>query len=320
MMRKVLLFFALISFLFAGCSERQKTKPISKLQWELFGYLPKSTQLLVFVNLNEVRKTEFWTNNLIFVRNDLKSYQWFNEFEQTTGTGLVSGISHILAANTSDGTKIIGILFDINLNKIHKYFEEHFLSVQIDGKECYEIKSGKSPVFYFVNKSTLFVINNRNVLKRMIQPDFSSLKSNKKFVKVVREIEYKNQFWIVAKKGKDLIPLMKKITGFGEDLSQKSLLKSVGSISASANFSGKIQFRSSWYMNGKKSAYLLETAVRSALAMDLFIKKSYELGKILEKMTVQRNNNEVNFYLNLNKNDINILSELVKKKNMLKNL
>ena len=118
--------------IFSGCVKNVEIDPITPPQWKVFSYFPGDTQFVLYMNLNELRKTEFWES---YFEHSLKQSQknkgeldindWLTEFEGQTGVGLNDGVSEIYMASTWMGNNIIAVSFDKNLEKVSNYFRDN---------------------------------------------------------------------------------------------------------------------------------------------------------------------------------------------------
>ena len=311
-----------ISLIFYGCVKNVEVDPISSSQWEVFGYFPVETQFVLYMNLNELRKTEFWVS---YFEHSLKQNQknpgemdvhkWLTEFGNETGVGLNGGVSEIFTASTWEGNNIIAVSFDKNFEKIRNYFsdEDNFEETKKGNREIFTSKSKTSADFYFPNDSLLLIINDDDYVDNLLEDNGKSLKDNKKLIGVIKKIRNKKHYWMATDKGNYAAALFENLLNVNQDLKTRDFINSIEEISLSAEFQDGVNIESLWNCNSSKNAYLLATAIRGALAMDLFKSENNTLGKLLEKMEIERENSQINIQIDIDKSDIEEIKNLAKK-------
>ncbi len=318
-MRKLFILLLIIAF-FTGCGDEEKLTPLTSVQSKVISYLPEDTQVLVYMNLNDLRKTEYWEN---YFRPLLKKQNsgWLGDFEKKTGAGFGSGTAQVFVASVWSGNNVIAVRFDKNIKKIKSYFrnENIFKVLKHNGKEVYQSTSDPKTKFYFADDSTLLVLQNESYLNSLLEGNNKSLNTNTRFKNIIRRIENKNQYWMVSGEGRIAVELVQQFIGIHSGTAKK-LLKTITDVSISAEFSDKIKLQSVLGCSSKENAYLLSSAIKGALQMDLLTEKNYALGKMLRKMEVDRKNNTIDLSLKLNEEDLNKLREIAKRNNLSKKL
>ena len=131
---------------------------------------------------------------------------------------------------------------------------------------------------------------------------------------VIKDIKNKRHYWIAGDKGINTLNYLKKLVGLNEKLPVKRLIKSVKSITLAAQFDDGIDIESNWNCRDSKNAYLLSTAIKGALAMDILSGNDYALGKILQKTEVEMESSQVTLQLELKGEDFDKLKDIAKKK------
>jgi len=317
-MKKFISIFICTLF-FYGCVKNDEVDPISSYQWEVFGYLPEETQFVLYMNLNELRKTEFWESyfehSLKLNSGELDVHNWLTEFENETGVGLNNGVSEIYTASTWRGNNVIAVSFDKNFEKIRNYFREEngFEEIKKGNRKIFTSKFKTSADFYFPNDSLLLIINDDDYIDKLFGDNNKSLKDNKKLIGVIKKIRNKKHYWMATDKGNYAAALLEKLLNVNQDLKSRDFINSIEDISLSAEFQEGVNIESLWNCNSSKNAYLLATAIRGALAMDLFKGESNALGKLLEKMEIERENSQINIQIDIDKSDIEEIKNLAKK-------
>ena len=302
-----------------GCKNNETIQPLTKTQKEAINYLPAESQFVMFANLNELHKTGFWNNYFksALLKNyiDNKSYQ---KFKEETGVGLEGGISQILIAHSKNLDNVTIAVFNKNLSKIKSYFNKYdnFSKELINNNSVYTLKERYPVQVFFINDSTIIAVNNINFIKSIIEKKNTPLKNNKSLFGIIRNIKNKNQYWIATDKGTYAVNYIRKILGVNENTHVNKILKSVESVTLAAQFGDGIDIESNWNCNDSKNAYLLSTAIKGALALDILSGDDHSIGKILRKTEIERSKSQINFQLELKGKDINTLKDFAEKKDL----
>jgi len=308
---------------FWGCKKNEAIQPLTKTQKTVFNYLPAESQFVMFVNLSELRKTDFWDN--YFKSSLFKNYpynKWFNKFEEKTGVGLNSGISEVFISVDKNLNNVAVVVFDKNLKKIKNYFDKSGSSGKesINNNIVYTLKEESPLQLYFINDSTALVANNPGYIKSVITRKDNPLNNNKSLISIIKNIKNKRQYWMATDRGTYAVNYIKKIIGVDENVPVNNILKSVESVTLAAQFDEGIDIESNWNCKDSKNAYLLSTAIKGALAMDLLSGSNHSLGKILQKTEVERSNSQINFQLELKGDEINKLKDFAKQRDLARKL
>ena len=309
----------LVIFLIGGCNKNEIIDPLTNIQKEALNYLPGESRFVVYFNLDELKKTDFWDNyfktSLLGNKSD---NQGFRKFEKLIGIGLNNGISQIFISSKKNYWDAAAIILDENSQKIKDSFENYsgFIKENINNKSVYKLK-GKFPLqFYFVNDSILLTSKNLNYIKTVINKQNSPLNNNRSFIRTIKSIRYKKQYWIATDNGEYAVNYIRNFFNFEQKIPVNNVLKSIESVTLSAKFDNGLDIESKLNCSDSKNAYLLSAAIKGALAMDLLSGGDYSFGKILQKTDIERLNKQINVKLELNGEDINILKDFAKQKNL----
>ena len=323
MTRFGILFVAVI-MLFSGCGN-EKEKRINGLtshQKKVLSYLPAETQFIMYMNLNELRKTPFWQDYFTSVLQKSNGSSWLDEFEKETGSGIKSGVVEFITTGSWSGNDASILTFDKNLSAVKNYFVNNskFKQSELLGKKFFQSKEGGSVKFYFANDSTLIMINSEAYLNDLIASEHKSLLDNKSLFPIIQSIQRGSQYWVATDEGGYASGLLQQLVSSYKKLPAKSLISSVKNITLAANFDEGVKIESEWGCEDTKSAYLLSAAIKGALAMDLLAGRDSALNELLQKMEVNHDKQNINFEINLNKNDLSELKSFAKKNQLDKKL
>jgi hypothetical protein len=307
---------------FSGCEKNVETDPITSSQWRVFNYLPGETQFVLYMNLDELRKTEFWES---YFKHSLKQNQknrgeldinyWLTEFEKQTGVGLNNGVSEIYISSTWMENNIIAVTFNKNLDKVGNYFRDNnkFKKIQKGNKEIFAGKLNISADFYFPGDSLLLIVKDKHYIDKLTEDNIKSIKDNKKLISIIKKIRSKKHYWVATDKGNYAAALIEKLLSVNQELRARNFINSIEGISLSAEFREGVNIESLWNCSSSKDAYLLAAAIQTALSMDLFKHETAYLGKLLDKIKIEREDSQINFYIEIGKNDIEEIKNLAKK-------
>ena len=323
-MKRIFFIFVLLAAAsFWGCKKNEVIQPLTKTQKAVFNYLPEESQFVIFINLSELRKTDFWDNYFkpaLF--NNYPYNKWFNEFEKKTGVGLNNGISQVFISSGGNFNNVAVVIFDKNLKHIKNYFNksDSFSKVSINKNIVYTLKE-KSPLqLYFINDTTILAATKSGYIKSIITANDNPLINNKLLIGIIKNIKNKKQYWMATDRGTYAVNYMKKIIGVDENTPVNNILKSVKSVTLAVQFDKGIDIESNWNCKDSKNAYLLSTAIKGALAMDLLSGSDLLLGKILQKTDIERSNAQINFQLELKGDDIIKLKDFAKQRDLVRKL
>jgi len=304
-------------FLVGGCEKNEIIEPLTNIQKEALNYLPGESSAVVYLNLEELKKTDFWDSYFKTSLFENKTdEQRFRKFEKGTGIGLNNGISQIFISSTGNYRSAALLILDKNYGNIKNNFDSYggLIREKINGKSVYKL-NGRFPLqFYFINDSLLLAADNVNYIKTIINKKNNPLNNNSAFVKTIKSIRNKKQYWIAADNGEYAVNYIKKFFNFGRKIPANNILNSIESVTLSAKFDDGLDIDSKLNCSDSKNAYLLSTAIKGALAMDLLSGGDYSFGRILQKTDIEILNRQVNLQLELNGDDINILKDFAKQK------
>lgn len=320
-MRKIVFLLFLFFLILSGCSSLKKTEPISTDQQKLLSYMPRSFSYVTFINVDELRKTGFWKSFFKpeLLKNDYMD--WLGEFEKNSGLSLDNGISEILISAGKNKKGVIGILFGNNKSKIENYFNNkgEFTPQSLNGKTFYRKTGDALPLYYIADSSTLIVLSDTVYTESIASGSGNSLLKNSRLIGVIDNISSKKYYWMATNLPGYADYLIRKTAGLSNSFPGSGLIKSIKSITISASFKNGVELESILSCDETRNAYLLSAAIKSYVAMDLFLHNHYSMEKILKKIKVDRSGEKVNVSLKIEKDEVKNL-DLLTGKNMSKNL
>jgi hypothetical protein len=304
-----------LMFLSGACGTKTQTDIITSSQWELFHYLPCNTEYLLYADLNEIRKAKYGEDNFISSLPEKPSGAWLRKFEKETGTGVRKGIREVIIANTPEDESIILVNFDRNYDRVKKYFKDNTDFGSTDHADEFIVVKKPDTRVYLPGRSILVVSNNEDYIDSLRQGRSATLKANKNFISIIKNIKEKHTLWMATDKGAFAAGIFDRLAGKDSKLLSPEILSSINNFTISAEFNEGTVIESVLGCSTAGNAYLLASAVQGAIAMNILSQKNYRLGKLLEKMDVNREGNLIRFNLNLTYDELLDIQQLTKLEN-----
>lgn len=299
-------------FICTSCGTKTKTDNITPSQWQLFSYLPEDTEYIFYADIHELMKTRYGEENLMSSLPKDPGRDWINEFEEATGTGLKNGIDEIIIANTRDDNGILIARFGKNYDKVRKYFNESRDFQKSVNDKIYSLSRKPETKVFFAGKNILIVSGKEDYINSIIFNKGNRLKANGNFISIIKNIQEKNSLWMATDKGAFAAGIFDRIAGKDSKLLSPEVLSSIDNFSVSAEFSKGAEVEAALGCSSAGNAYLLAAAVEGAIAMNILSQKNYKLGKIFDKMDVNREGRLIRFHLNLSEKELGDIQQLTK--------
>jgi hypothetical protein len=300
---KFILLILAVSFLFPCCS-RKDPGELNFTMPEIINYLPANSGVIAYCNLDEIRRTNF--------KDDLAdgslgfSSRWLEELEVNTGIGLVNGFSEVCTGKSLEGSTVTILSISGERNKIRNYFSEreNFSIKDKDGNNIFKLDEDPSLYFYILKDSILFVSDYEEYILSLNENEKKPPAKNKNILEAAVNIAGKNHFWIATDQPSFGSLFLKKIFGVDETEKIKGITGYLRCMSIGIFFSDKAELTSVLSCSSTKNAFVLSSAIKGALALDLLSVRKYELKEILEKVKLDRDNDDIFVNVNLEADDI----------------
>lgn len=301
-----------VLFLFVSCGTKTSTDKISSSQWELFGFLPYNTESVLYINFDNLKKSDYSFEKIFSTKDS--SGSWINKFEEQSGVDLNKDISEIIIASAEDGQNVFLIRFKDDFRKVRDYFNKSpvFLRNKIGGKETYILKQNPSSQMYFPKSSILLMASGKTLFQDLLSNKGKRLKDNTKIISIVGNIKSKQNIWLAEDNGSLAADLFKRFAGKNSNVLSPKILSAVKNISLSADFSEGIKVESALGCRSAGDAYLLTSAVEGAKTMKIISRKDEKLGEIFNKMDIKREGELIRFRVALTEQELNDLKSLTK--------
>jgi hypothetical protein len=307
--------FSTLALIFCfGCNNGDQPESLTNEQLEAFNYIPQESEFVLFMNINQLGRTDLWQN---YFKKSLDSYQkqnWLSEFESATGIGMDDGIAEVYITASWAGNNLFIIRFDKNYDKIKYYFDTTFSSYLSNTKKIYFKESNPASEYYFANKSLLLIVNNHETVASITSNVFKSIIENGEMMAAINNIKRKKYYWMVTDKGSYASILISQLANSGGGEDTREMFSSIKSISLSASFELGAEFASIWQLSNDKDAFLFSVAIRSAISNYSPKNVDGRIKEILNSIKVKRDNDKVSLDLTVDQKDLSDIQNLLKQK------
>ena len=299
-------------FICAACGTKTKTDSITSSQWELFHYLPSNTEYVFYADLSEIRKAKNGKENFLTSLPEKPSNAWLKKFEKETGTGINKGIKEVVIANTPDDEAILLVRFDRNYERVKSYFKNSPDFKSTDKSGVFSITNKPEARVHFPGKNIMVVSSKEGYTISGQGLKGPTLRGNEKFISIIKNIKEKHSLWMATDKGSFAAGIFDRVAGKDSKLLSPEILSSINDFTISAEFGRGTEIESVLGCSSAGNAYLLASAVKGAIAMNILSQKNYKLGQILDKMDVNREGNLIRFNLKLTGDELDDIQQLTK--------
>lgn len=309
-MPKLLILIVLSFGLFwVNCSPKKTYDNFSTSQIKQMENIPYNTRFLIYMNIEKLKTSNLWKDNLKSTLPGIQSQTWLNKFEKTTGINLLQSISELYAADT-DNDKNFKLLVLKSDNKIKNSFlnSDLFIKQNNSGKIFLSSKEGHT-FFYFINDKLLATSSDSILITNLVSGKNLKLTSNQKFMKVANTNFNKKYYWFASDDNTYFEYYLSILSSSGRGLASE-LINSIESLTLSTDFKEESKIVCTVSCKDSKSAFLITSGAKSAISMGMLSHNDKSLEFMLNKLEIERIENNVNFNLKLTDDDIIKLKEI----------
>ncbi|MBI5403194.1 MAG: hypothetical protein HY959_07315 [Ignavibacteriae bacterium] len=206
-MKKIVFLFSIFSILFLiGCSSRPAPEKLPLSVKSTLPLLQETPQFLMYMNFKEMRKSEFWKQNISdSVFNAERNFgSLLYTFKLATGASISEGIDELFFSNAWLGENSLVLKGVFDKAKLDSYITKDTLfkkTARPDGLNLY-VYSGNGLYFFFKDNFTICASNYMKRIEEMISvtdtSQNSGLMKNKELVNAIEEAVYKDQIWMLS--------------------------------------------------------------------------------------------------------------------------
>jgi len=206
-MKKLLFLFSIFYFLFlVGCSNKPAPEKLPLSVKQTLPLLQESPQFLMYMNFKEMRKSEFWKQNISdSILNAERNFgSLLYTFKLATGASISEGIDELYFSNAWLGENSIILKGVFDKTKLDDFIAKDTLfkkTPRPDGNNIYLYK-GNDLYFFFKDNFTLCASNYMKRIEEMIAvgdtSQNSGLMKNASIVSAIEATLYKDQVWMIS--------------------------------------------------------------------------------------------------------------------------
>lgn len=195
-------------FLMAGiisCSRTPSPEKLPETVRENFRLIQKNPQFIMYLNFNDMRKSEFWktviNDSLIKAESELGGI--LNIFKESTGASISDGLDEFILANSWDERNTIILKGTFNKDKLNEYVKTDSSLTTIssqNGTSIY-VQKDKNLYFYLKDNSLIFASNYLARIEESLNITDTTkltLNDNPDLIRIIENTLYKNSIWMVT--------------------------------------------------------------------------------------------------------------------------
>jgi hypothetical protein len=308
------LLLLVFAFLNLNCRGSFKGSPITSDQWQMFSYIPGNIKFVAYFDFDSIRNTKAWNNILKPEIENQKFYGWLDSLNQNAKEIFNKEISKIVITKSRDGKFFILAVSDNPFNIFFKTLEDtsKFKYQEFLGERYLYDVNDESVKIYKINDGMIIITNNSPYLKNIIEQKQYSLDRNSTLIKLIEEIPDKTQYWFAMNSNELISEIHNKyFSHLNVSGDYNTALKRIQRVGFCTSLDDKIQTHTILSCWGDKSAYLIASGLKSAIAMNVFSQENYYLGRIMEKAEVNQVGKQIILTAELDKNDIDQVEKFV---------
>lgn len=306
----ILIIFSILS----GCSPRKTPGDFSSEQVKVLDNIPYNTRFLIFMNIEKLKTSTLWKNNLKTNLPGVQTGSWLNMFEKSSGIKLQQNVSEIYDAFSGTGRDFKIFVLNSNYKKIkNSFFDSALFNRQLINDKTILSSKDRRNYFYFITDKMLAVSTDSATISKLITRQNGKITDNHKFMKAANGIFNKKYYWMIADDNEYFVTYLKTLSNSEKGIASE-LVNSVTSFTIAADFKDGSKIEFNLGCKDAKSAFLITNGIKSAVAMGLLTHNDKALDYMFNKMIIERFENSVNMNIELSNEDISKLQEINKNK------
>lgn len=312
-MKKFYLFILFLVLSIAGCNCSGKIEEFTDEQLSVLKTLPENIDFMVYMNYKELKKSDYLKDfsSLSLIKDS--SAFFLEGVDDSYKNPINENLNEsIIVSSFFSGTSTVYIYQDVA--KLNEFLNNKTYCVKNseNGFTWYSRNNRPENKFILVNNA-LYFSKELDFLKKISDPDGKKLTASP-FWESLSKMKYKNHYWLASNSGNLAILLMKIVLGERSNPPGKEIVKMSDKFTLCANFSDNVAVESSLGFKSANYAYLFAGAVNSAISMKIFSKSHPELSEMFDKLDIKRDNKNVWFNIELNKDEVNNIKKILIKK------
>lgn len=283
----------LIVLLF-GCNEEEIQTSINEEQINILSYFSDKIEYIGFTSSDFINNSDeiFSGNNRLFGSNKYYKYliENFNEIEYTK---IYSGLS------SNQKNNLMIVVFN-NKNDLLLSLKK-IKNLKLESKGLYF--NDKLKIYLKVDNNKLLIFHDKTVLKPK-----KKITENIDFIKSIKNIDNKESYWGILKKGKLLNEILKTKFEFSVLNGKIPFKNEVRFLTFSLEKNNTVNLTAKIIFETETTAAKVASGLKIGISFNLFSNGKSEVNNLAKKLKVKRISDIVILNIELNKNDISVIN------------
>ncbi|MDP4117183.1 MAG: hypothetical protein Q8903_13685 [Bacteroidota bacterium] len=314
-MRRICIIFTLAFIVIAGgCSPKRVQNDFSSEQIKDLDNIPYNTRFLIYMNIEKLKTSSLWKNNLKSSLPGAQSSIWMDKFEKVSGIKLQQNISEFYAAVTENDNNFKLLVLNSNYKKIkNSFLSSDLFNHQTIGNKILLSAKDEHNYYYFITDKLLASSSDSVIIINLMNNKNKKITDNPKFMKAANSIFNKKYYWMASDDNTYFSDYLKMLSSSEKGMASE-LISSVVSFTIAADFKDESRLEFSLGCKDAKSAFLITSGAKSAISMGLLTHNDKALDFMFSKLKIERFESFVKMNLELTNEDIIQLQEINKNK------
>lgn len=307
----------LLAGLAVNCSDRGSSNLSSDVAAELSN-LPSEIRGLAYMNMDKFRNSPMFSSIKDSMEKRLDDASDYQEMFEETGLDVRSDVNEVLLAFTNpDGDMDKAALvvakgsYDPEriMNFVKKKDTEGSLSSEGYKEYTLYIPMNDDKRFCFADRHRI-VAGDRELVKAWLD-NFSNTSTeftNAALNSAISQLRYKDTFWAVLDAASMMDEMIAQMSD--EAMDRMPAIKSIQEVHMSMDVSKNLKVDGRGHFDNSENALLFHDAFKGMMAMvKLSMGSDRDAMDVINKIDVQQNKNDVNFFMEMTREDIDRLME-----------
>lgn len=204
MKTKILIFLIIVAGLIS-CSKIPSPEKLPETVRENFRLIQRDPQFIMYLNFNDMRKTNFWKNviNDSVIKAESEFGGVLGVFKESTGASVSEGLNEFILANSWDEKNTIILRGTFNKDKLNEYIktDSSYTSILSQNRTPIYVHKDKNLYFYLKDNSLICASNYLSRIEETLNITDTSkttLNDNPDIIRIIENTLYKNSVWMVT--------------------------------------------------------------------------------------------------------------------------
>ena len=188
-----------------SCSKTPSPEKLPETVRENFRLIQKNPQFIMYINFEDMRKTDFW--KIVINDSVIKAESEFggilDVFKKSTGASVSEGLDEFILANSWDEKNTIILRGTFNKDKLNEYIktDSSYMTISSQNGTLVYVQKDKNLYFYLKENSLICASNYLSRIEETLNATDttkSTLNDNPDMIKIIENTLYKNSIWLVT--------------------------------------------------------------------------------------------------------------------------